>query len=255
MTALLWLDPLPRPGWHNMALDAALLDRARRTGDLVLRLYRWSPSCLSFGRHEPAGRRYDRARIEQLGLDTVRRPTGGRAVWHAQELTYSLTAPLGAFGGLREAYLEIHAMLANAVRRMGAQVELARDPARTPGLSAGACFTGAVGGEVVVEGDKLVGSAQLREGGALLQHGSLLLGGDQRLLTELSLGPAQLTRSRALGEVLRRPVSFDEAACAVAEAARTWRTGWRLFQDEEALLTAATTHATRFSDPGWTWDR
>jgi hypothetical protein len=55
--------------------------------------------------------------------------------------------------------------------------------------------------------------------------------------------------------VLRRPVSFDEAACAVAEAARTWRTGWRLFQDEEALLTAATAHATRFSDPGWTWNR
>jgi lipoate-protein ligase A len=255
MTALLWLDPLPRPGWHNMALDAALLDRARRTGELVLRLYRWSPACLSFGRHEPAGRRYDRARIEALGLDTVRRPTGGRAVWHAQELTYSLTAPLGAFGGLREAYLEIHAMLANAVRRMGARVELARDPARTPGLSAGACFATAVGGELVADGDKLVGSAQLREGGALLQHGSMLLGGDQHLLTELSLGPAQLTRSRALAEVLRRPVTFDEAARAVAEAARTWRTGWRLFQDEEAVLAAATAHAARFSDPGWTWDR
>jgi lipoyl(octanoyl) transferase len=255
VTAFLWLDHLPRPGWHNMALDAALLDRARQSGDLVLRLYRWSPSCLSFGRHEPAGRRYDRARIEELGLDTVRRPTGGRAVWHAQELTYSLTAPLGAFGGLREAYLEIHAMLASAVRRMGAHVELARDPERTPGLSAGACFAAAVGGEVVAAGDKLVGSAQLREGGALLQHGSLLLDGDQHLVTDLSLGPAQLTRARSLAEVLRRKVSFDEAACAVAEAARSWRAGWRVFAEEEAVLSAATAHAARFSDPGWTWDR
>ncbi|MFL5507273.1 MAG: biotin/lipoate A/B protein ligase family protein [Gemmatimonadales bacterium] len=255
MPAFLWLDPRPRPGWHNMALDAALLDRARRTGAMVLRLYRWSPSCLSFGRHEPAGRRYDRARIEALGLDAVRRPTGGRAVWHAHELTYSITAPLQALGGLREAYLDIHAMLAAAVRRLGAEVDLARAPARSPGLAAGACFAGAVGGELVVAGDKLVGSAQLREGGALLQHGSLLLDGDQHLVTDLALGPAQLTRSRSLAEVLRRPVSFDEAACAVTEAARTWRAGWRLFHEEEAVLGAATAHAARFSDPGWTWNR
>jgi hypothetical protein len=106
-----------------------------------------------------------------------------------------------------------------------------------------------VGGELVVAGDKLVGSAQLREGGALLQHGSLLLDGDQHLVTDLALGPAQLTRSRSLAEVLRRPVSFDEAACAVTEAARTWRAGWRLFQEEEAVLGAATAHAARFSDP------
>jgi lipoate-protein ligase A len=255
VAAFLWLDPLPRPGWQNMALDAALLDRARRTGAMVLRLYRWTPSCLSFGRHEPAARRYDRSRIESLGLDTVRRPTGGRAVWHAHELTYSITAPLGAFGGLREAYLEIHAMLAGAVRRLGADVELARQPERTPGLAAGACFAGAVGGELLSNGDKLVGSAQLREGGALLQHGSLLLDGDQHLVTELASGPALLTRSRSLADVLGRFVTFEEAACAVAEAARTWQKGWHLFQDEETVLRAATAHAARFSDPGWTWVR
>ena len=255
MSSFLWLDPRPRPGWHNMALDAALLDRARRTGAMVLRLYRWSPSCLSFGRHEPAERRYDRTRIEALGLDTVRRPTGGRAVWHAHELTYSITAPLQMLGGLRDAYLGIHAMLAGAVRRLGAEVDLARAPTRTPGLAAGACFAGAVGGELVVAGDKLLGSAQLREGGALLQHGSLLLDGDQHLVTDLALGPAQLTRSRSLTEVLRRPVSFDEAACVVAEAARTWRAGWRVFHDEEVVLAAATAHAARFSDPAWTWNR
>ena len=255
MTALLWLDPLPRPGWQNMALDAALLDRARRTGALVLRLYRWSPSCLSFGRHEPASRRWNRARIEALGLDTVRRPTGGRAVWHARELTYSLTAPVAAFGGLREAYLDIHGMLADALRRLGAHVELAPSPARAPGLASGPCFSSAVGGEVVVAGDKLVGSAQLREGEALLQHGSLLLDGDQHVLGEVALGATQLTRACALAQVVRRTVEFSEAACAVAEAARSWRTGWRVFQDEAAMLAAATPHAGRFGDPAWTWSR
>jgi len=255
VTAFLWLDPRPRPGWQNMAIDAALLDRARRTGELVLRLYHWSPSCLSFGRHEPATRRWDRRRIETLGLDTVRRPTGGRAVWHARELTYSITAPLVAFGGLRDAYLDIHGMLAAAVRRLGATVDLAPAPTRSPGLGAGACFASAVGGEVVVAGDKLVGSAQLREGDALLQHGSLLLDGDQLLLTDLALGATQLTRACTLADVLRRPVAFDEAACAVAEAARSWRSGWRLFQDESAILSAATCHASRFDDPAWTWGR
>jgi lipoate-protein ligase A len=255
VTALLWLDPLPRPGWQNMALDAALLDRTRRRRETVLRLYRWSPSCLSFGRHEPARRRWDRARIEVLGLDTVRRPTGGRAVWHADELTYSITAPLDAFGGLRDAYLDIHGMLAAALRRLGAAVELAPAPARTPGPGAGACFAHAVGGELVYGGDKLVGSAQLREGDAFLQHGSVLLSGDQLVLTDLALGATQLTRACALADVLHRTVAFDEAACAVAEAARSWRTGWRLFQDEAELLAMATGHADRFDDPAWTWIR
>jgi lipoate-protein ligase A len=146
-------------------------------------------------------------------------------------------------------------MLAAALRRLGAPVTLAPDPVRAPGLAAGACFATAVGGEVVVAGDKLVGSAQLREGDGLLQHGSVLLEGDQLVLTDLALGSTQLTRACALADVLQRPVGFDEAACAVAEAARTWRTGWRVFQDEAATLAAATRHGDRFDDPAWTWSR
>ena len=98
----IWLDLDGRPGWQNMAIDHALLDRGAG-GERWLRLYRWSPGCLSFGRHEPALRRYDRGRIESLSLDTVRRPTGGRAVWHAEELTYAVAAPSEALGALRVA--------------------------------------------------------------------------------------------------------------------------------------------------------
>ena len=108
-----WIDGEPRPGWHNMALDAAMLDRAEATGRTLARLYRWAPPCLSFGRHEPAGRRYDRARIEDLRLDCVRRPTGGRAVWHARELTYAVAAPT-SFGSLPQAYRRIHGALLGA---------------------------------------------------------------------------------------------------------------------------------------------
>src|SRR3954451_6426058 len=83
----LWVDETPRPGWANMAIDEALLDRAEQVGgESWLRLYTWKPHCLSFGRHEPAARRYDVDRVTALGIDTVRRPTGGRAVWHSREL-------------------------------------------------------------------------------------------------------------------------------------------------------------------------
>src|ERR671920_983744 len=112
----LWIDESPRPGWTNMAIDHALLQRAERQSESWLRLYQWDPYCLSFGRHEPATLRYDAEQILARGIDTVRRPTGGRAVWHAQELTYSLAAPYSRFGTLHAAYVEIHQMLAEALK-------------------------------------------------------------------------------------------------------------------------------------------
>jgi lipoate-protein ligase A len=122
----LFIDLGGRPGWQNMALDQAMLARAA-LGERWLRLYRWAPHCLSFGRHEPALRRYDRARIEALGLDVVRRPTGGRAVWHAEELTYAVALPSGAVGDLRQAYREIHGVLLQALRLLGVTAEPAPD--------------------------------------------------------------------------------------------------------------------------------
>src|ERR1043166_3248919 len=176
----------PRPGFENMALDAALLDQACEEGAAFLRLYRWEPHCLSFGRHEPALRRYDTERIRDLGLDCVRRPTGGRAVWHARELTSAGAAPLAAFGGLRQAYGAIHGLLASALRSLGAHPVLAARHSLTPGVAAGPCFSAPVGGEVLVDGRKVIGSAQLRQGDAFLQHGSLLLEDDQALVRSLA---------------------------------------------------------------------
>ncbi|MFN8651646.1 MAG: hypothetical protein U0133_07070 [Gemmatimonadales bacterium] len=232
-----------------MALDATLLDLAESSGVGFLRLYRWSPHCLSFGRHEPARRRYDRALIEQLGLDLVRRPTGGRAVWHARELTYAVAAPIAWFGGLAESYRMIHAVLAEAVRSLGAEATLA--PATpVPGVGAGACFASPAGGEVLVGGRKLVGSAQLRQGTAFLQHGSLLLEDDQATVTRVTLGEAPPSDDTPLARALGRAVSFAEAGAAVERAfagAATLAAG--------APPPADPRHLARFRDPAWTWQR
>ncbi len=243
----------PRPGWLNMSIDSMLLDSAQQHGARFLRLYRWNPWCLSFGRHEPATRRYDRARIEAQRLDLVRRPTGGRAVWHARELTYAVAAPLADFGGLRQAYQAIHQMLAEALRLLGVPAELAAT-GRAPAPGAGPCFAAPVGGEVLVGGRKVIGSAQLRQGEAFLQHGSLLLEDDQPLLESLSLhGP--MPSREALPLPLGSPVTYDAAAAAVGSAASQLGEIRPADDLEKLAAEAAMRHGERFRSPVWTWER
>ncbi len=249
----LHLDSAGHPGWYQMALDQALLDDAEQSGTGTVRLYHFLPHCLSFGRHEPALRRYDRPAISALGLDVVRRPTGGRAVWHARELTYSIVAPTAALGTLRESGRRIHDVLLTALGSLGVAATLAPD-IRTPGLHSGACFQGAVGGEILVSGRKLVGSAQLRQGATLLQHGSLLLQDDQSLVSRLSRVTTPPGGEITLTEVLGRPVAFEELAQVVGAAFGQWLGPLALLPDERASALAER-HAARFRDPAWTWSR
>lgn len=243
------VEPDGRPGRENMWIDAALL-RAAGEGAVYLRLYRWAPGCLSFGRNEPARTRYDRARIEALGLDTVRRPTGGRAVWHEAEVTYAVAGPVALFGSLAATYEAIHRMLAAALRMLGVESELAPRPTRAPGPGAGACFAAPVGGEIIVGGRKVVGSAQVREGGAFLQHGSILLADGQDLVARVLVDPAPAPRAAALGALLRRDVTFAETADAVVDAAaEAWGGAWQRADPP------APQEPNRFADPDWTWRR
>lgn len=249
----LWIDATPRPGWLNMAIDRALLERAQ-AGERWLRLYAWHPACLSFGRHEPAARRYDRERIAALGLDVVRRPTGGRAVWHAGELTYAVAAPAAAMGALREAYAEIHRVIRDAVRALGAGAELA-GARRATRVDAGACFAAPAGGEVMVGDRKVAGSAQLREGGALLQHGSLLLADDQAMVSRVTRGDGPADRSAPLGRLLGRPVAWTEAAEAVRRAAaERWGVVDAAGARTAGVLERAAELAAPFRSASWTWD-
>ena len=238
------LDVEGRSGPDNMATDAALLDEADRSGRAFLRLYRWSPPCLSFGRHEPATTRYDRAAIARLGLDVVRRPTGGRAVWHEHEVTYAVAAPVAAFGSLRET---IHARLAAALRALGANAELATD-GPTVRLSDGptGCFASPVGGEVLIGDRKVVGSAQVRRGAAFLQHGSILLDGSQDVVAQVSRLAGTASRATTLADALGRPVSFDEVATAIVGS---W--GEPVVQSDGPTVQLS----DAFSDSAWTWRR
>jgi lipoate-protein ligase A len=242
------VEPHGRTGAENMAVDEALLHEADRSGAAFLRLYRWSPPCLSFGRNEPARARYDRSAIERLGLDVVRRPTGGRAVWHEHELTYAVAAPVTAFGTLRASYRAIHERLVAALRRLGAAAALAADR-RAPGLddTAGACFAAPVGGEVVVAGRKVVGSAQVRHGSAFLQHGSMLLAGSQAVVDAVSRRPSAVNSATTLSEILGRGVGFAELAEAIM---LVWGA-----DAEQAPVPGYPSQRTAFSDPAWTWRR
>ncbi len=251
----LWLDPAPHPGPRNMSLDQALLDAAEQRGIGVLRLYRWEPWCLSFGRNEPALRRYDRRRIEELGLSVVRRPTGGRAVWHAEELTYAIACPAAWFGDLRTAYRRIHEMLAEAIASLGLAPVLAEPPAAVQPVDAGACFAVPAGGEVLIGGKKVVGSAQVRQGAAMLQHGSVLLGGTQRQVAAVSVGPQAPHGETSLGAALGRTVTFEEMATAIETAFGAGREAPPLADERPAIEAAAAAHELQFSSDSWTWRR
>jgi lipoyl(octanoyl) transferase len=207
-----------------MSLDAGLLAESQSAGRAFLRLYRFSPSCLSLGRNESMAR-FDQAAIRRLGLDVVRRPTGGRAVWHEHEVTYAVAAPIAVFGSLRHAYRAIHERLATAIRSLGvdASINLQQPPPtstdlhRPPPTSTNlhqppSCFASAVGGEVMVRGRKLIGSAQLRQRDAFLQHGSILLDGSQQMVNVVSHGSAAGSGETTLSAELGRPVAFEEVA-------------------------------------------
>ena len=244
-----------RPGWHNMAVDMALLELSTRYSEGFLRLYRWAPHCLSFGRHEPARKRYDKDAIEALGLDVVRRPTGGRAVWHARELTYTVTAPSAAFGPLQAAYRSIHETLSRALADFGAGATLAPPPDRQHGLDAGACFAQPVGGEIMVGGHKVVGSAQMRRGNVFLQHGSILLEDDQNVVAHVTLGDPPTGTEAPLNGLIGTPVSATDLANAVAASARNWSDEWLPDHRGDERTELAAGHADRFRNSDWTWRR
>lgn len=258
------IDP-PLDGATNMARDEALLVlHARGTAAPTLRLYGWAPACLSLGRFQRSGE-IDRERCEAEGVAVVRRPSGGRALLHERELTYALVArddsALGA-GSISESYRRISAGLLAGLAHLGAYAALApredRRKAKDEPQTA-ACYDSPAAYELVVDGRKLVGSAQKRHGGALLQHGALPFAPHaERLSRLLHRPPPDLAaRMLTLDQVLGRAVYFDEVAEALVNGcAATWnvsfeRAGWT---DEELAL-AEELRAARYTTEAWTWER
>ncbi len=181
-----------------MAVDEAI-SRAIAEGHVppTLRFYAWAPPCVSLGRNQPiAG--IDLARIAARGYHVVRRPTGGRAILHTDELTYSLIAspehPLMA-GYVLDSYLRISHGLVAGLRRLGIEAEEAPGTNRAgPDVSA-ACFEVPSAYEIVAGGRKILGSAQARRAKSVLQHGSLPLTGDLTRVVDCLAFPDEAARA------------------------------------------------------------
>jgi lipoate-protein ligase A len=255
-------------GARNMAMDEAILG-AVVEGQVppTLRLYAWSPPCLSLGRNQPASD-VDLEACRTAGVDVVRRPTGGRAILHIDELTYSvalLASDPRATADVLEGYRRLSEGLLAGLRRLGAEVTPAdggQGARQRDGRGAGPiCFETPSHHEITAGGRKLVGSAQWRARGGVLQHGSLPLEGEiTRIVDYLALSEPERTaqrralRARActLEKALGRRVPFAEAARALAEgfaeALNLRLVAGEITPDEQAR--AEELRRTRYARPG-----
>ncbi len=244
-------------GARNMAADMALVDSVRAGGLPVLRFYRWWPACISLGRNQPAKDHYDIEEAKRRGIDFVRRPTGGRAVFHHREVTYSVIVRDRQLGGPRRTYEAIHRALLAGLRLLGAPTDLVEDLGEGVRPSTVPCFKRLDGGAIVSGMRKLVGSAQLREGGILLQHGSLLLTGDQSPTVQLLKVKWKEDTSEppaALDEILKHLPTWSELIDNLAsgfERLLGIQLTESVLDEEEKALVAD--YSRRFSDPEWTW--
>ncbi len=241
-----------------MALDEALMETAR-AGRVTLRLYAWKPPALSLGRNQPARDRYDRETARARGIDIVRRPTGGRAVYHDRELTYSVTAPAELWGRLRDSYRRINRALEAGLARLGVATRVwdGTPGMRAPAPSVRSCFRDPLPGELATGGRKLVGSAQWRERGAFLQHGSILLHNDQQIVEELRIGrrPSPVAAA-SLGDTLTELPRFEEMVRALADGFETeFRLPTCAGEASASELAAAGMLETRYGSEEWTWRR
>ncbi|HEX9057117.1 MAG TPA: lipoate--protein ligase family protein [Ktedonobacterales bacterium] len=222
------VDAHPRTGAWNMALDEAVMEAvAAGAVPPTLRFYQWEPPCLSLGKRQPLDG-VELARCRDDGVDVVRRATGGWAILHTDELTYSVAvSPQDerAAGAILDAYRKLSAGLVDGLRRLGAPAEM--NPVNPYGVhnASAACFEVPSAYEITVGSQKLMGSAQARPAGRVLQHGSLPLRGDIARVADYlrhdsddareHLRAHLRERATTLGDVLGRPVSFAEAAEAL----------------------------------------
>lgn len=252
------LDTPPARGAWNMALDEALMEAVRDGGEAIVRFYRWAPACLSLGRNQPAAGRYREDRLAASGWDVVRRPTGGRAVLHDHELTYSVVTPAGLLGSPRESYAAVNRALLAGLRRLGVPAALQpRTTRRAPVPSLAPCFREPAENEVVVDGRKLIGSAQYREGEVVLQHGSLLLDGDQRRVSALLREPGPTEEAPAVLATYLQPLPSWDALVNGMVAGWQESVGGEFRRSEPTAseIARAEILTARYADPAWTWRR
>jgi len=222
----LLLDGAGSPAW-NMALDEALLDgyAAGPSRPPTVRLYGWAPPALSLGRGQDARTAHDAVFLRAEGIDLVRRPSGGAAVLHEHERTYSVVGRLREEpfpGGVLDTYRLIASALVSALRRLGIDARSAQPTAQAPGAARSTlCFAEVSQHEIAVGATKLVGSAQLRRRGAFLQHGSILLRAHPERAARAAAAAAASARFAGLEDLLGRAVALEEVDRAVVSGFET----------------------------------
>ncbi len=195
----------------------------------MLRLYAWRPWAVSLGKHQNEDD-IDAARLAERGYEMVRRPTGGRAVFHAEELTYAVTVRLDEGRGPTEIYRLVNERLLDGLQALAEALSYEKSQTdfrkhySVPKRSL-PCFSSSARYEIVFEGRKLVGSAQRRLGNVVLQHGSILLGGAHAELADLAQLDSDAARramrmalkkqTATLSELHGSRVDYDAAAAAV----------------------------------------
>jgi lipoate-protein ligase A len=242
----------------NFARDEAMMARVRATGETVVRVYAWDRAVVSFGRNERIVGLFSAERLRAEGVEAVRRPTGGRALLHNRELTYAVAGVTRDAQPLQHTYRSIHQLIADALRRLGVDAALA-DRGAAPVNDGAPCFAVPTRGELVVGARKLVASAQWREAGTYLQHGSVLIDNDQSTLdraTERGVRLPPVPAPATLRELLNRAPDTRELAAALAAAFAAAGAPPRLVA-AEALLNEQTVKSREphYRNASWTWRR
>ena len=223
-----WMLHPPQPGTVNMEVDRRLLDRVETSSDpcTLVRFYRWERPTVSLGSHQRAERALDQSHCLQQGIPWVHRPTGGRAVFHADELTYAVASndpfhfPLHS---LQQTHQKISFALRRGLQLLGIAATLAARSGR-PSDSSGAesqrpCFAAPCFHEVVKGSRKIVGSAQRKLKKSFLQHGAIPLTIDYPSMARaLGVSPGLLcSKALSVSEAAGRPVAFETLSSALRQ--------------------------------------
>jgi lipoate-protein ligase A len=207
------IDDYCQSGYVNMAVDLCSMRMVQEgAADIIFRTYTWDPHCLSIGRFQKPDREADVKRLLEDGFHIVRRPTGGRAVWHGHELTYSVVArtdhPLVS-GTISESLGKVAALLTDGLKVSGVPAVLnarSRELSET-GREYNPCFTSHGRSEIMTpDGKKLVGSAQARSHGVFIEHGSIIFTNQQIMAVDYLPREASSSLKEKMRELLLKGV-------------------------------------------------
>jgi lipoate-protein ligase A len=258
----------PATGAWNMALDEAVLQSIGAGESLpVLRLYDWQPACLSLG-YAQSYSDVDQDALHTRGWDVVRRPTGGKAILHTDEITYSVIAPPTeprVAGGVLESYSTLSTALLRALELLGLSPHAdALYPGSAYPAAGPVCFEVPSNYEITVDGKKIIGSAQARRREGVLQHGALPLFGDLARITTVLTFPDEAARTRAAERLLAHAATLESITGQIAswdEAALAFHSAFEEILNLEFVMDQPTAGelsqaeelvATKYAHPSWT---